>query len=514
MKVLSIERWIVLLFSFFFFSINIWHHVHSGPPSWDEAWYLETSFRLFYALKESVWLFIREYVHAFGDRPPLIAVLPIPIYFLLGAGEKVGLLVNDVGLLLAGWSVYQIGKRLYGEVAGLGAVVSLWLMPLVYGLSRVYLVECWLMTLTCLTYWQLLEAKAKGRGYGIRLGLLLGLGMLVKPVFPLYVLGGAIVGWRVLVREWLYVFGVGLLVAMSWYVFNFEGMFNHVMSASRGSLSHYYGQSSSIISVSTLRDYEEIIREGLSWRTVVGGGVLVLVSLMRGQFKSIRWSWKEWYWGLWFLIPFIICLFIYNRESRFLAAALPPLAIGMGAVGAMILRKKKMGWFSGILFGLFFLLPLSTYTTQTFGFPGGPPYKFNGPPAILGQWDRLAVLEAILQDSEGHPVSAITNFNYPTFNYNNLTSLAYQKRYPIHLYGFESMTKIEDVLNFIRSYQIQYVVLVKGSLPWNLNPIINGLRLPLQEFFESDKAPVRKIGHVSLRPDVEASIYRILDAKK
>ena len=498
-------RRVILLFSIVFFSINIWHHVHSGPPSWDEAWYLETSFRLFYALKESVWLFIGEYVHAFGDRPPLIAVLPIPIYFLLGAGEKVGLLVNDVGLLLAGWSVYQIGKRLYGEVAGLMAVVSLWLMPVIYGLSRVYLVECWLMTLTCLTYWQLLEAKEAGKNHGIRLGLLLGLGMLVKPVFPLYVLGGAIVGWRVLVREWLYVFGVGLLVAMSWYVFNFEGMFGHVMSASWGYLSQDYGQPARVMSLSTLRDYEKIIREGLSWRTVVGGGVLGIVSLMRGRLKDLRWSWKEWYWSLWFIIPFVTCLFVYNRDVRFMSPSLPALAMSLGVVSAKIFS----GRWGKIFLSAFLFLPLSIFSAQTFGLPQEAPLKFNGPPARFGQWERRTLLEDIFKESRGRSTLVGMNLSYPAFNHNNLTSLATLKKFPIRFIPVGSFLTEEEMRKSLFKDPLDYLVTVSGKLPSDIDVRLNLQREVIFKMMEKQEIPLIKISDHEVFAGVIATLYKI-----
>ena len=64
-------------------------------PTYDEAWYLETSLRMYHALKaHHLGEFVYHYRTAFLTKAPLIAVLPLPFYFLLGASHHSALLVR------------------------------------------------------------------------------------------------------------------------------------------------------------------------------------------------------------------------------------------------------------------------------------------------------------------------------------------------------------------------------------------------------------------------------------
>ena len=50
-----------------------WHVLlNAAPPTFDDAWYLETSFRLFIALKRGVPSFASEYASAFRIKAPLV----------------------------------------------------------------------------------------------------------------------------------------------------------------------------------------------------------------------------------------------------------------------------------------------------------------------------------------------------------------------------------------------------------------------------------------------------------
>ena len=49
------------------FVLTGWHLSRNmAPPAWDDAWYLETSFRLWMALKSSPLAFLHTYVNAFN----------------------------------------------------------------------------------------------------------------------------------------------------------------------------------------------------------------------------------------------------------------------------------------------------------------------------------------------------------------------------------------------------------------------------------------------------------------
>ena len=54
-----------------------WHIArNAAPPSFDDAWYLETSFRLWTALKSGPLPFLDAYENAFRIKAPLISLMP------------------------------------------------------------------------------------------------------------------------------------------------------------------------------------------------------------------------------------------------------------------------------------------------------------------------------------------------------------------------------------------------------------------------------------------------------
>jgi hypothetical protein len=62
-------------------------------PGWDQAWYLQVSTQLFYALRDGgLPAFVDVYVHAFTIKAPLVSVLPLPFYALFGPTEDAALL--------------------------------------------------------------------------------------------------------------------------------------------------------------------------------------------------------------------------------------------------------------------------------------------------------------------------------------------------------------------------------------------------------------------------------------
>ena len=124
-----------------------WHIArNAAPPAFDDAWYLETSFRLFSALKTGPGAFARSYLEAFHIKAPLISLVPLPLYALFGAGERVAVWANLPLAALAAWAWSRAAAcwwrdhpRVKDASALAGALTAL--LPLAYGLSRFFLVE-------------------------------------------------------------------------------------------------------------------------------------------------------------------------------------------------------------------------------------------------------------------------------------------------------------------------------------------------------------------------------------
>lgn len=72
-----------------------------------------------------------------GAKPPLIAILPTPIYLLVGRRWHTAYAVNLIFLLVIFAVIYKIGSRFGSRRAGLLAVLVAGTMPICIYRSRV-----------------------------------------------------------------------------------------------------------------------------------------------------------------------------------------------------------------------------------------------------------------------------------------------------------------------------------------------------------------------------------------
>jgi len=119
------------------------------PPAYDQAWYLETSLLLYQAFTDQDWgRLAYHYRTAFQIKAPLISVLPLPFYLLLGPGPDSALAANSLLLAVSNVYLFLLGHRLFSAAVGFWAVIFYQTMPLAYGLSRTLLTESAMLTVT------------------------------------------------------------------------------------------------------------------------------------------------------------------------------------------------------------------------------------------------------------------------------------------------------------------------------------------------------------------------------
>src|SRR4051812_25269394 len=77
-----------LLTLFFVATTGVWLILNRSPPPWDDAWYFTNSLALFDALDGGLPAYAKAYLSMLRIKPPLITVLPTPIYLLFGREPK------------------------------------------------------------------------------------------------------------------------------------------------------------------------------------------------------------------------------------------------------------------------------------------------------------------------------------------------------------------------------------------------------------------------------------------
>lgn len=219
------------LWLFHMVSNAIWLKIDTRPPFWDTAGWAITSIRFSHWLATPDPLAALRGLMTESYHPPLFNWLSAPLGLLFWPTADVfnGVQVLFLGVLLL--STYHLGQKFGGRWAGLLAAAIVSMYPLVFGLSRHYLMDIALTTMVALSMWMLVRTDSfDRRGASAWYGLTLGLGLLTKSAFVIFAAGPLLVaGVRALrtrSRARLINLGlalvVGAAVAAPWYVINLE----------------------------------------------------------------------------------------------------------------------------------------------------------------------------------------------------------------------------------------------------------------------------------------------------
>ena len=358
------EAALALVIFAFLAATATWIRRDTVPPLWDSAVYLQQSAIQYQALtREGGLAFFDAFSHSMGQKAPLIAVLPIPLYFVLGETHSAARFVNLAWIALASIYLFRIGRRVAGDAAGLLAVIALNTFPLVAGMSRQYLVEYGLMAMVIvwiyyLLRWQAGEAKAAPW----ILGALLGFGLLLKVTLPLYVATPTLlVMWQKYARERRFrpllldlarMAVVALPITALWYARNLGGVLNFIVSGGFGEAGRPYG-TGPIFSFQAIRAY---------WQGLLNIGVSVYYSAL---LLSVLAGWSAAAWRrrttrpallprrdlqllfAWWLVPWLALTFAANKDPRYAVPYFPALAVLLAAgVAAIASRPRRVAAFT------------------------------------------------------------------------------------------------------------------------------------------------------------------------
>jgi 4-amino-4-deoxy-L-arabinose transferase-like glycosyltransferase len=166
----------------------VWLHIDNYPPAWDSAHHLTMTLR-WLAFWQAPSLASMRAVAAASSYAPLPYWLVLPFYPLFGRGADVAVLANGaiwLGVLLI--ATYGLGRQVASPRAGLLAAALVSLYPLVSALQHDFFLDMGLAAIVALSLWLLLRCGSfDRRDRAVTLGVVLGLGTLVKWPFPFFV---------------------------------------------------------------------------------------------------------------------------------------------------------------------------------------------------------------------------------------------------------------------------------------------------------------------------------------
>jgi len=174
-----------------------------------------------------------------GYYPPLFHLSIVAFYRLFGVSMDVAAMVNTVYLIILLVSAYGIGREVGGKGVGLLTAFITSTLPMVLAMSRYTYIEFSLTAMVALSVWLLLLSEGfSHKRYSLLLGLSLGLGVLTKWTFSLFVFPSLIVvilraGLLSRIRNEIHSvspdkqwFGVaaalGLILTLVWYLPNVQ----------------------------------------------------------------------------------------------------------------------------------------------------------------------------------------------------------------------------------------------------------------------------------------------------
>jgi Dolichyl-phosphate-mannose-protein mannosyltransferase len=548
-----------LLFLFilaYIFVTYFYLRANTVPPRWDDSMYLEHSEIIFNAVHghtsyNSAYFnltafggfnLVSLYTHLLGgSHAPLIALLPIPIYFVFGTGFP-GLAATFFVLIVAFSLIFYcfVSEIVDGPTALLAVVITS-TMPLTVGLSRYFLVEYSLMILV--TLWVYLQIKShhfREGGYNIWLAIVLGLGMLMKVTFPLYVIGPIIWGLAsvlvetrfdgaklgTLVRNGLIVLLVGILLMGTWYIPNIKQILTFAYGAGFGGPAQYYSIGNPFEVRVLLNYWLGVINSGISAYYFfvlvflsVAQGIAYLfnekrsTSILAAESKTSIWIMLSW-----FLVPFIVFSFGVNKDVRFLLPALPPIGFMIARLLVRPFYNNRLGKvaivlmiaFPCFMFG-YTSLPLSSnYSLQVGPFLMIAPQINYAARPVSQIWPLEQMLFAINKDARKNnltngnsPVLVGVVPNHQFFNPNNWGYFSAHHNLPFTFDLFEPPLNDDWTVQKDRILSKAYLITKTGDQgpSFAYNPFLTPLLL-------NGELPFNEIARFTLPDGSDGIIYR------
>ncbi|SPE39325.1 4-amino-4-deoxy-L-arabinose transferase and related glycosyltransferases of PMT family-like protein (modular protein) [Candidatus Sulfopaludibacter sp. SbA3] len=414
------------LFTIFAGVTLVWLRLDRAQPNWDDAWYLANSLTVYDALAHvGIPGYMAKLNSVFGFKAPLIAALPAPFYLIFGRRWHAAFLVNIASMAILFSVLYRICLRWWTSRAAVLTVAITGSMPLLYGLTRWYLVEYPLTALVALAIYILVApGDPQKPGKALLFGAVCGLGLLLKVSFPVFVLPSFLSVWirslkraRFLALALLACMGL----ALPWYAFHLLPTIANAIMAGFGESARVQGTGPIFTRQAMVTYLSRVAREGVSnyyiwltmltlvWTSLHAEGRTFLRSLIRKQPVLLFW-----------MLPFALFFFGGNKDVRYIAPILPAFALLAASVLDFAVPRNLVG--NGLA-GVILLIPF----LQMFAISFGIPFPSHDLP-YAHRFDRIAwphseILQAISARTAVKPGERqliLVGSDRGSFNANNL----------------------------------------------------------------------------------------------
>ena len=414
---------LALLFTVLCAVSTIWVLIDRRPPEWDHANHLERAVDCYRSLRIVSDSGTREIIEASSFYPPLVTCAAGALYFVFPIAPLTAqaLMMGFLGLAMA--CVYGLGRHLAGAETGLWAAFFLGTAPFVVFSLTNFQLDLPLAALVALALFALVRAEAFTEPrWSVALGVALGLGMLTKPPFAIYVLPPLLwslwhamrsperarrLGWAAAALI------ISAVLALPWYGPRLFGLPLQILSRSFKQAAEQ--QNPEPLTVAGLLYYPRTLPTQLG----LLAGLLLLWGLWAVRHNRAA---RPLLW-LAALTPFAVFSLIQNKNLRYTLPILPAAAL-VAAIGLGSLPRTARRW-TGVAAVLLGGLQISM---ALFHVPAPPTLPGMILPMALGRapsradWQHDRVLADLGRESGGRPVTvavvpndnffSVSNFRY------------------------------------------------------------------------------------------------------
>ncbi len=461
------HRLAFLALSSFFIGITfLWLRLDRSPPSWDDAYYLCKSLVFYDAFADGGLIgFSKQFLHGMDTKPPLIAALPTPVYWIAGRRTHAAYALNLFFLLVMFGALYWLGKKYASPRAGLIAICVAGTMPILYGLSRWFLVECGLTALVCLAIcliagWNEFDDAWKA----FLLGAICGLGLLLKMSFPVYILVPMLY-FAIKARPSALqpktlaaLFAPILVLALPWYFFNFRSVVDTALKAGSTEAAKIYG-TGDVFSWAGISSYLiNLLNAGPTLYFIALALLLVAYVRVipaagrRGLLLCALW-----------VSPLLFLVFGHYRDLRYAAPLFPAIALALAILIETALANQKMK--AGVVACALLALPLLNMLQTSFGFFGARKFEMGGLLFVAPRldyarkydstgWPQQEILLDIYRAAKfagGERKSVILGTDSVRFNADNFQLAAIRNRLPFDITTTAYQTDPAALLSLLNS---------------------------------------------------------------
>jgi dolichyl-phosphate-mannose-protein mannosyltransferase/DUF2993 family protein len=387
-----------------------WLAIDRLPPQWDHANHLE---RVVTCAGDLARGDAQRVLERSSFYPPFVPCTAALVYRLWPTDEASAQAVILLFLGLGMAATYLLGRRFSGGAAGVVAATAFGTAPFVVYISVRFQLDLPLAAMVALAIEVLLRTEGFRRsGWALGAGIVVGLGLLTKPTFLVYVLVPIVllavqIADRRRLANAAAALAIAIVLSLPWYGLRLFGL-----SAQIGSRSFRQAAESGHphpLSAAALGYYPQTfaMQFGAIAVALFVIGLLIAVRRHRMLLASV-------------VLPFAVFELIQNKNLRYTLPLLPLAATLAGLGFAALPRRARL--VAGILLVAAGGLQVSATAfgvPPDFRIPGiGMPLAFVSPPS-REDWRQREILALIASDSGGAPTTVSVVPNYSLFSVSN-----------------------------------------------------------------------------------------------